>query len=112
MLVISLEIRQDDGMESTDILAGHCHVGAIMVARHGMGLASLNNELIKATRRANLRNSKSLDREEADDDRDDERVEVVGQEGCLDAANKGVENDTNGKQKCCRDLMHPGAVWV
>lgn len=77
-----------------------------------MILPSLDNELEESSRRPNLGDSKSLDREETDDDGDDKSVEIICQESRFDAADESVKNDADRKQKGCRNNMHSGAKFT
>lgn len=83
-----------------------------MVADNRVNVAEILDDLVKSTDGTNLRNSKCLDGEEADDGRNDESVEVVGKECSLDAANESVQNDTNGKKEGGRNDVHTSPIDI
>jgi hypothetical protein len=55
-------------------------------------------------------NKEGLDGEEADNDRDDECVNVVSEEGGFDTTNEGIKNDPDREQKGRGDNMHARSI--
>jgi hypothetical protein len=80
----------------THVFAGHRQEGPIVITSDRVIFSNLDDQVVKTTRRSNLGDQKGLDSEEADDDCDDESVEVVCEEGCFDAADESVQHHTNG----------------
>ena len=72
-----------------------------------MQLPQLLDDIVQASRRADLGNYKGLDGEEANDDGNADRVHVISQECRLDATNKGVQDNAHGQQERCCDDVHP-----
>lgn len=83
-----------------------------MITNNRVNVAKVFDDLIKSTDGTNLRNCEGLDGEKADDGRDDERVEVVGKKCSLDAANEGVQNDTDRKKEGGRNDVHTSPIHI
>lgn len=77
-----------------------------------MILTSLDNEFEEPSRRTNLWNGESLDREKTYDNSDDKSVKIICQESCFDATDESVKNDADRKQKSCCNDMHSGADFT
>lgn len=99
-----------DDAEEDAALGRHSQVRAIVVAGYWVPEASLLEGFEEVGEGANLIYGEGFGREEAEDDEDDERVEVVCQKSCFDPSDEGVQSDADGEEEGCGDYVHAGPV--
>ena len=101
----SAEVSDEvDDEEDGAFLRTHSQVRTACVALHGMSFRSLNEEVVDFARRSgDFVGGVGCEGEGEDDDNNDDGVDVVSEEGGLDAAEERVEHHANGEQEasCC-----------
>lgn len=102
MRAFGLSAFIDRWWERVETYSVTCHgqERAVVVAIDRILLSFSSHQIVKVADRTDFGCGKRFDRKIAGNDQNDSGMQPIRDQGCFDAADEGVKNDSNGQQEC------------